>query len=174
MGNTRNENENKGNKEERIFTFVLFGLGVLIILTFPLIFKVFNDSLDSVVQDSIEDRLDSIGLEYVDSTDELSFEHTFSPNESEVIEGVMYEFDLVTFEDVNLKPSESDRFSSTRVYEVGYLNKDNEEQRIQDSIHVHYHQNEGETPKFIVDGYGYGHVWLEPGTKDKYEHEDSE
>lgn len=172
MGNTRNENENKEDKGERIFVAIMIGLAILIILTFPLIYKVFNDSLDDVVKGATEDRLESIGLEYVDSTDELSFEHTFSSNESEVIGGVMYEFDLVTFEDVNLKPSGS--FSSTRVYEVGFLNKDNEEQRIQDSFNVHYYQIEGETPKFIVDGHGYGHVWLEPGTIDKYEHEDSE
>lgn len=172
MGNTRNGNENKEDKGERIFVVVLYGLAVLIIVMFPLIFKVFNASLDDVVKSSAEERLDYIGLEYVDSTDELSFEHTFSPNESEVTGGVMYEFDLVTFEDVNLKPSGS--FSSTRVYEVGFINKDNEEQRIQDSFKVHYYQNKGETPRFIVDGLGYGHVWLEPGTIDKYEHEDSE
>lgn len=172
MGNTRNENENKEDKEERIFVVLLYGSAVLIILMFPFIYKVFNASLDNVVKSSAEERLDYIGLEYVDSTDELSFEHSFSPNESEVLEGVMYEFDLVTFEDVNLKPSGS--FSSTRVYEVGFLNKDNEEQRIQDSFNVHYYQIKGETPKFIVDGHGYGHVWLEPGTIDKYEHEDRE
>lgn len=157
-----------GNKE-RIFVTIM---AILIILTTPLIIIVFNNSLDNVVKSSAEERLDYIGLEYVDSTDELSFEHTFSSNEAEITGGVMYEFDLVTFEDVNLKPSGS--FSSTRVYEVGFLNNDNEEQRIQDSFKVHYYQIKGQTPKFIVDGYGHGHVWLEPGTIDKYEHEDSE
>lgn len=157
-GEKRREERSRAMRNILMISVFLIIMPILMYVLFGML----NWAIEGEKEENINSRMESIGLEYTDNRKDLSFGHTFSSGEEELQDGVMYELELETFEEVNLQSSGD--FSSDIVYEVGFLNNNKEEQRIQRTVNVHYYQQDGLEPKFVVDGEANPHVWLNTGT----------